>query len=82
MAVLAFTRTGDNLQADWQALMPRAKPREGFVWIQDTATLKSKKPEDLNSLAQQSGDAVLQVVFAVQRWLEQVQRAGAAQAKD
>ena len=82
IAVLAFTRTGDNLKADWQALMPRAKPKEGFVWIQDTATLKSTKPEDLNSLAQQSGDAVLQVVFAVKGWLEQVQRAGAAQAKD
>ena len=82
IAVLAFTRTGDNLKADWQALMPRVKPKEGFVWIQDTATLKSKKPEDLNSLAQQSGDAVMQVVLAVQGWLEQVQRAGAAQAKD
>ena len=92
MAVFALTRTGDSLNADWQPLLPEAKPsdtkpseakpKEGFLWIRDTKTLKSTKPEDLNTLSQQTGDAVLQVVFIVQDWLSQAQRAGAVQLKD
>lgn len=87
MAVFALTRTGDSLNADWQPLLSdtkpsEAKPKEGFLWIRDTKTLKSTKPEDLNTLSQQTGDAVLQVVFIVQDWLSQAQRAGAVQLKD